>query len=316
MKCPFCKGKNIIKKGKRRTKYKIKQMFYCKNCGKYFVESKMHNKTFSEKVVINAISYYNHGYTLEETSRLVNRRFKVKTSKSTIQRWLTEFSDLCSFRKIREEIFTDFKKGGIIFTNCFKHQGLKYVFRYHRGKLRRYGIKFPSLADYIKDFENGCPNKMFDGGRRCSQIKLDVNIRRFSRRTQACNLAELALYAVKDNRKRHDMVEDFMLINDTATIACEVPVWFWNKKMGLNISGHIDILQIRQNKIFVLDFKPNAAKENKEKVTSQLYLYARALSYRTSIHLNRFRCAWFDENNYYEFSPSDYKFKKELKHNI
>ena len=303
MQCPICRSKNLIKKGKRKTKYQLKQVYFCEKCKKRFVKKRLEYKTYPPEVVINAISYYNLGYTLEETSSLVNRRFKIKTTISSIQRWLAEFSDLCSFSKIRNAIFPVFKKGEVVFTNCFKHQGLEYVFKYHRGKLERYANIYPSLIEYIKRFEQGCPDKMFDGGKRCSQIKLDANIRKSVRRAQACSLAELAIYAVKDNRKRHGMVEDFMLINDTATVAVELPVWFWDKKMDVNISGHIDILQIRQNKIFVLDFKPNASSENEEKVASQLFLYARALSYRTGINLNRFRCAWFDENNYYEFSP-------------
>ena len=39
------------------------------------------------------------------------------------------------------------------------------------------------------------------------------------------------------------------------------------------------------------------------KVSSQLYLYAMGLSFRTSIPLKNFICAWFDEKIYYEFSP-------------
>ena len=75
--------------------------------------------------------------------------------------------------------------------------------------------------------------------------------------------------------------------------------------MDVGVSGHIDILQIRQGKIFILDLKPGAFKENEEKVTSQLYLYALGLSFRTKIPLSMFRCAWFDENDYYEFSPAN-----------
>ena len=111
--------------------------------------------------------------------------------------------------------------------------------------------------------------------------------------------------AGEENRMRHEIVEEFMLINDTATIACEVPVWFWEKKLGAGVSGHIDILQIRWGRIFILDFKPGAFKENEEKVVSQLYLYALGLSFRTRIPLTMFRCAWFDKNDYYEFSPAD-----------
>ena len=94
-----------------------------------------------------------------------------------------------------------------------------------------------------------------------------------------------------------------MLINDTATVACEVPIWPWEKNLGVGVSGHIDLLQIRWGRIYVLDFKPMAAWENEQRVASQLYLYASGLSFRTGIPLKVFRCAWFDENDYYEFSP-------------
>ena len=40
------------------------------------------------------------------------------------------------------------------------------------------------------------------------------------------------------------------------------------KKMDIGVSGHIDILQIRQGRIYILDFKPNAAQENEQKVVS------------------------------------------------
>ena len=308
--CPICKNLNIIKKGKRKTKYKLQQIFYCKKCKKRFVNGILNNKTYPPNVIINAISYYNLGYTYEESSKLVNQRFKVKTTKSSVQRWLVEFSDVCSFGRIRKDIIKNFNKVDIIFTNIFKHQGLEYVFRYHLGKLKRYGFDFSGLAMYIKSFEQGCPDEMFEGGERCSHIKLDVDIKKFGKKTQACLLAKLAIQTVEDNRKRHDVVEEFMLINDTATVACETPVWFWDKYLDIAICGHIDILQIRNGIIYVLDYKPNAARENEHKVASQLYLYARGLSFRSGIPLNRFRCAWFDENDYYEFDLSKIELKK------
>ncbi len=44
-------------------------------------------------------------------------------------------------------------------------------------------------------------------------------------------MARLALSTVSDNRERQDLVENFMLVKDTATIGVEVPVWFWKKKL-------------------------------------------------------------------------------------
>jgi transposase-like protein len=72
--CPQCNGKNIIRYGR----YGDRQVYYCKDCKKKFIEKGLKNK--DPKVIINAITYYNLGNTLEESAKLVNRRFKVKTS--------------------------------------------------------------------------------------------------------------------------------------------------------------------------------------------------------------------------------------------
>jgi ATP-dependent exoDNAse (exonuclease V) beta subunit len=77
----------------------------------------------------------------------------------------------------------------------------------------------------------------------------------------------------------------------------------------MSINGHIDILQIRSNKIYILDFKPNASRENEQKVASQLFWYATGLAFRTRIPLKSFVCAWFDDYNYYEFHPAEVKIK-------
>ncbi len=106
------------------------------------------------------------------------------------------------------------------------------------------------------------------------------------------------------------MVQEFMLINDSSTIAVEVPVWLYEKSLDMRMSGHIDLLQIRQGRIYVLDYKPAAEKEKDEKVMSQLYWYATGLAFRTGIPLSYFRCAWFDDNGFFEFNPNGVKIRK------
>ena len=61
-----------------------------------------------------------------------------------------------------------------------------------------------------------------------------------------------------------------MLINDFSTIVTEVPVRFWEKNLDLGICGHIDLLQ-KNNRIYVMDFKPGAKREKDIKVASQLF---------------------------------------------
>lgn len=303
LKCPNCRSSNIIKKGTRETKLGFRQLYYCNDCQKGFVDSKLAHKTYGPKVITNTISYYNLGNTLEESAKLTNRRFKVKISKSSVSQWLKEFRSICTYYKIRPEVLKNF--GQVIFTKTFEHNDLAYNFKYHQPKLELLckNSGFLPLIEYIKSFEKGCPKFFNDIANRSSQTQIEVKIKKVKRYNNACRLADLAVKSCNANSQRHSAVESFMLVNDSSTVACEIPVWLWEKNLDLGVSGHIDILQIRSNKIYILDFKPDAFRENDERVASQLFWYASGLSFRTSIPLRDFACAWFDERVYYEFSP-------------
>jgi len=302
--CPYCNERHVIKYGRRGGN----QLFYCNDCKKKFIKKPLKNKTYSPKVITSAISHYNLGYTLEDAAKLVNRQFKVNVSKSSLHSWIKEFAEICTYRKLRAKVV---KKYGekIICEHSFKHSGLTYNFTYHLPKVEILCSQYPSLINYLTDMHKRCPSDVFREGERCSQLLFDVRIKKDGFYNQACKLAELALTACTTNTQRHGIVERFMLINDSSTIACEIPVWFWEKNLGSSVCGHIDILQMRRGNIYVLDFKPMAEKVNEEKVASQLYQYAIGLSFRTSIPLKMMRCAWFDENVYYEFNPMNAKLK-------
>ncbi len=105
-----------------------------------------------------------------------------------------------------------------------------------------------------------------------------------------------------------------MLINDSVTVAVEIPVYLTREDMdyyranrfelGFDshiITGHIDFLQIRNNYLHILDYKPEARKEKHAHV--QLTIYALALARRANLPLRHFKCAWFDEHDYFEFFP-------------
>jgi len=46
-----------------------------------------------------------------------------------------------------------------------------------------------------------------------------------------------------------------MLINDSSTIACEVPIWLWEKNLDIGISSHIDTLQVRNGLVYILELQ-------------------------------------------------------------
>ncbi len=119
----------------------------------------------------------------------------------------------------------------------------------------------------------------------------------------ANRLAELALKIAENNKARHETIQSFMLINDSATIATEIPVYLtkgdiaYFKSNGFTfdfkdyrtpITGHIDLLQIRNGLIHILDYKPEAEKAN---AVNQLAIYALALASRTKLAVKDFKCA-------------------------
>jgi transposase-like protein len=164
MKCPNCKSPSIIRKGRRKTRFGFRQPYHCKECRREFTDSKLLHKTYGPKVISSAISYYNLGNTLQESAKLINRRFKVKVSKSSVSQWLKEYKDICTYHKIRPAVVKDYQKE-ILVSRTFTHSDLAYTFKYHRPKLDLFCVNaaFLSLKKYIMNLENvGCP-QFFDG---------------------------------------------------------------------------------------------------------------------------------------------------------
>ena len=327
-----CGSVEVVKKGFRKNKLALKQAYKCKDCGKKFT-SGQRNKTYPVKVVMHAVSSYNLGHSLEKTSRLVNKNYKVKVSPKTIHSWIKEFKKICSYNRIRKKSMLLFKPDEVVLKKVFEHQQ-PYKFQLHKGKINLFINKyFSGLRNYLENVVEDCPDSLFNNSSRGSSVKLaGVDFGKVGmgkRENYACKLAKLALGMTDDNRKRHDVLQSFMLTNDSCTVACEVPVYLLpdeikycrfinkedSKKKGLltdknnglknTITGHIDLVQMKFGMIYVLDFKPEASKERMEKVMSQLFVYAFALSVRTGIWLRNFRCAWFDSSAYYEFNPNE-----------
>ena len=69
------------------------------------------------------------------------------------------------------------------------------------------------------------------------------------------------------------------------------------------LTGHIDLLRVDNNKIWVWDYKPGALKE--KYAATQTYFYALMLAKRTGISLDNFRCGYFDTAHALMFKPKE-----------
>ena len=335
--CPNCSSKTTVKAGLKRLKNQTVQRFKCNSCSKYFSNKQMKHKSHSPKIILNSVSLYNFGYTLEETKSILAKRFKTQVPLTTIHSWLNEYKNICTFSRLRKTTASLYKPEKIIHKQTLSHVQ-PYTFKYNKAKLdiltKEYQ-QFGAIKDYInKITSDKFPHHIFTFNKnsnnketneqRASKLKFShLKIEIISKNNQSNKLAKLALNLAKNNNERHTAIQDFMLINDSTTIAVEMPVYLTNWDAGYYrnqkgfifplsnyatpITGHIDILQIRNNLLHILDYKPNASKINP---IEQLTLYALALSRKLNLPLYHFKCAWFDENNYYEFFPLHAVYKK------
>lgn len=305
IKCKYCGSRDVVKKGIRKLKKTEKRVFLCKNCKKRFSEG-LSKKRYNAKLILDAVCYFNQGYNYEEVCDLICRKYKANINKSSVSRWSKEYE--LGYLDIKDKIA---RKYGfeLVVGRMFKHSGLIYNFKFHKGKLKEFG-KFEGLKNFIFEVSKGIDNKIFDSGNsRCSKIKenVGVNIKVFDSKLN--KILGNALKIVKENKQRHSLIENFMLSCDRDTMAVEVPVWYWDKLQDKGICGHIDILQVKNGKIWVLDYKPNAESENVDGVVSQLYNYAVGLSFRSGVGLKEIKCGWFDENKMFVFDAEEVKIK-------
>ena len=335
--CIYCNSSKINKVGKRINKLKTIQRYKCKICKKTFTQStknQIKNRSYPEGIILNSISFYNLGYSQSEITKLLSKKHKIKVPQKTISNWINEFKTIIPFNRLRSEAKQQFSPDNIIESYEFLHNNLNYKYQIHNFKLNYLtsnNEKFQRIKNYLekipsRDFPHHIfrPNPEVENkSDRASQSSFKtLNIQPLNKQNLANKLAQLALNLAKTNKERHQSIQDFFIANDSTTIAAEIPIYlthddllyFSSRNFNINpkdfktpITGHIDILQIRNSLIHILDYKPEA---NKQQPIEQLTIYALALASKTKLPLTLFKCAWFDENNYFEFFPLHVVYKR------
>ncbi len=380
--CPYCGSTEFVKRGFRQKKREKIQLYLCSSCNKTFTPYSTKGKHYPLSIMLDTISIYNLGYSLEKSCQLVKERSGIMIPPSSLTDWLSETTDLCRFSRMREFALKKFSPKEMIIHATLAHRQL-YRYRFHRAKCslmikeEYQHRKFTPLQEFLEMVPVECPHQYFqrpaaevatgiyeasDNGTRDQKIKtisgavfrasespltfskIQMIVR--AKQNYANKLCAFALQGVKERKQRHEALQKFMLCNDSVTVATEVPVYITrddiehmktqlgfeiyikdqkskikntdqNSKIESNenliienslkinelpklITGHIDILQIRNGQIHILDYKPRA---EKERPIEQLTLYAMALSRLTGLRLFEFKCAWFDEKDYFEFYP-------------
>ena len=325
VKCIYCAGKEVVKRGKRKKKFETVQLYFCHHCNKTFVWQRVKGKRFPLRVILEGLSLYNVGYSMEKVCQRLKEQFGLDVKTSTISDWVREFGSICRYTRLRPYGLKLYSREQAVQTVHLFHRQV-YDFSVHRAKLaltlqEHRHAKFDNIREFLEAIQSECPHQFFQDGSRISEQKNNFSLDGVILRRKANfanRIAELVLQAVSDNKLRHKTLQRFMICNDSVTVAVEVPVYMdemdiehMEKELGFKISlkldrvltGHIDILQLRNGTVHILDYKPNAAKGKSASAVAQLTFYALALSRLTGLRLYDFKCAWFDEKDYFEFFP-------------
>jgi len=317
--CPRCQSAYTVRKGKRRNRLRTLQLYLCAECEHKFTGDPNRNRTYPLKLILDTISTFNLGNSLSETQRLARQRSRLDISESTIRSWLHTYKPLTTYSRLRNAARHLFPPDNLIISRTFEH---KQVYRFHLHQAKQELLlhspdhhHLSPVKDYLASLGESFPHHLFQSSEhRSSTFPAHIEPAVTRKENHATRLAGLALPTAPTNKKRHETLQRFMLINDSVTVAVEIPVFLTAKDIAYYrsrgfdlpfetdiVTGHIDFLQIRNGYLHILDYKPEARKEKHAHV--QLTVYALALSRRANLPLKDFKCAWFDEKDYFEFFP-------------
>ncbi len=344
--CPYCNSARIAAKGSRTKKLESVRRYHCKSCGRQSTPGPraIRNKTYPLHEILEAITAYNRGYSFDEVSRRLSSRHGHVIAPSTISRWLAAHPGLTTYRRLRQHGLRLFSPPQLIRAVKLYHRQV-YEFANHRAKLEflrdpqilgmtSRSLNLAPLADFLEQVPRACPHDLFkrDDGARGSQLAGDFlahdRLSVYEKTNIATDTAALIIPSVGSNFERHPKLQSFMLANDSATVAVEVPIWLLEEDIAAledayriaivskqpidpsrfatghkprHITGHIDFLQVRGDTVHILDYKPDA---RTNKPIAQLTIYALALTRLIpGLKLFDIKCAWFNENCYNEFFP-------------
>ena len=329
--CPHCGSHAITRKGVRKKKLEIVQLWRCGSCKRTFTPgpAALRNKTYPIRLVLQALTLYNLGYSLNETAKRLKSKSGRAVSPSTIATWIGAHKEHTTFRRLRAEATTIYPPAQTIRSIKLYHRQV-YAYAYHRSKLALLRCnpqhrRFEALATFLENIPSTCPHELFrredDPKARASQARpafADPDRIVINRKENtATETAALIIPAVGANKLRHETLQNFMLANDSSTVADRDSHLAHRRRdrrtrneirhracggwAPRSITGHIDFLQVSNDAVHILDYKPDA---RTNKPIAQLAIYALALTIRVpGLKLFDIKCAWFNEEEYNEFFP-------------
>ena len=72
--CPYCSSTDFVKRGTRLKKSGKTQLYLCRACKRTFTPVWFKGRQHSWQVILDAMSYYNLGFSLEQVCKIMNQK--------------------------------------------------------------------------------------------------------------------------------------------------------------------------------------------------------------------------------------------------
>jgi hypothetical protein len=84
-------------------KFETAQLWRCRACRRVFTPAPaaLRNKTYAPRVIIDALTWYDLGYTLDDTRKKLKARYGLSIASSSIAGWFAEHKSITSYRRLR-----------------------------------------------------------------------------------------------------------------------------------------------------------------------------------------------------------------------
>jgi transposase-like protein len=176
VRCPHCGSTRLIRKGTRRKKLEIVQLWQCRLCRRVFTPApaELRYKTYPLRVILDGVTRYNLGYSLPEAAAKLKSPQGYKISPSTLSSWMSEHRELTTYSRLRRDAPAGRTPAQTIHSTKLYHRQV-YSFAYHRPTLAllresQQHKRFAPLADFLERVPNDCPHELFRESSRASQI--------------------------------------------------------------------------------------------------------------------------------------------------
>ncbi|NCP16958.1 hypothetical protein CO134_04110 [Candidatus Kuenenbacteria bacterium CG_4_9_14_3_um_filter_39_14] len=84
--CPYCASENYVRRGTRQKKNERVQLYLCHDCQRTFTPGAVKGKHYPKAIILDAMSLYYLGYSLERSCEMVNKMNLDKSQNSKVKK--------------------------------------------------------------------------------------------------------------------------------------------------------------------------------------------------------------------------------------